>query len=115
MSFALEHLSADEREAIARDCFEVKEKRGHELHGLCAFHAEKEPSFSYNIEKDLCNCFSCGASGDLIALWGQAHGYTDNRDAFLAFRDQYASENSSDKPKNPRGALEKKGVLQIMR
>lgn len=89
MSFALDQLSASERERIARDCFQVTEQRGDELHGLCPFHAEKQPSFSYNFEKDLCNCFSCGASGDLVAMWGQAHGYGDNKDAFVAFREQY--------------------------
>jgi len=105
MSFSLDHLSAAERESIARDCFQVTEKRGNELHGLCAFHAEKQPSFSYNIDKDLCNCFSCGASGDLIALWGQSHGYGDNKDAFLAFRDQYApADTSGRKASKPKSA-----------
>jgi|LGOV01.1.fsa_nt_gb putative DNA primase/helicase len=98
MSFALDNLSADERLAIAKDCFQVTEQRGHELHGLCPFHAEKQPSFSYNVEKDLCNCFSCGESGDLVTLWGQARGYGDNKDAFLAFREQHAPPDTPGKP-----------------
>ncbi len=89
MSYVLDHLSAAEREAIARDSFQVTEQRGDELHGLCPFHGENKPSFSYNIAKDLCNCFSCGATGDLISLWGQSRGYVSNDSAFAAFRDQY--------------------------
>ena len=89
MSYATENLSAAEREAIATDCFQVTEKRGDELHGLCPFHGEKKPSFSYNVVKDLCNCFSCGATGDIIALWGVSRNYGSNDEAFAAFREQY--------------------------
>jgi len=113
MSFALEHLSVSEREAIARDCFQITEKRGNELHGLCPFHSEKQPSFSYNFEKDLCNCFSCGASGDLISLWGQAQGCGDNKEAFLAFRERFAEPTAFDKPAGkPRSAPQRSAAAK---
>lgn len=102
MSYATDHLSAGEREDIAKYCFEVTEKRGDELHGLCPFHAEKQPSFSYNAVKDVCNCFSCGAKGDLISLWGTANGYSDNSEAFKAFRDRYCPGDTSPPPKQEK-------------
>jgi len=96
VSYSTDHLHASEREAIARSCFQVTEHRGNELHGLCPFHGEKKASFSYNYEKDLCHCLSCGASGDLIKLWGEAHGYGDNDTAFKAFAREYGSDTSGD-------------------
>lgn len=39
---------------------------GHELVGLCPFHAEETPSFRVNDTKGLFNCFGCGASGDVL-------------------------------------------------
>jgi len=89
MSYCKEHLNQAERESIARACFQVESKQGNELHGLCPFHQEKKPSFSYNVEKDLCHCLSCGASGDLVTLWGEVHGYQNNDDAFAAFRERF--------------------------
>ena len=103
MSFSTDHLSAADRERIARDCFDVTEQRGDEIHGLCPFHGENKPSFSYNIEKDVCNCFSCGAKGDLVTLWGEANGYADNEAAFKAFRDaQGLSDTSGQQPPKRR-------------
>jgi putative DNA primase/helicase len=91
MSFCLDNLTPADRERIARELFEVKESRGHELHGLCPFHQETKPSFSYNIDKDLCNCFSCGASGDLITMFGQAEGL-DEASAFITFKAKHAPD-----------------------
>ncbi len=86
MSFAAENLSQAERERIARECFSVANtiKNGAELHGLCPFHDEKKPSFGYNIEKDIYNCFSCEATGDLISLWCHHKGL-DKKSGFKAF------------------------------
>jgi len=96
VSYCTDHLSAGQREQIARDCFQVTDQRGSELHGLCPFHAEKKASFSYNFDKDLCNCLSCGSAGDLISLWGQSRGYADNDSAFAAFSKQYGPDKSAD-------------------
>ncbi len=101
MSYCTDNLSASERDAIARDCFQVTEQRGSELHGLCPFHAEKQPSFSYNVDKDLCNCFSCGAGGDLIALWGTAYGCGDNSADFVAFKSKYGPADATPRRTSP--------------
>jgi len=95
VSYSAEHLNATDREQIARASFQVVEQRGSELHGLCPFHGEKKPSFSYNFDKDLCNCLSCGAAGDLIKLWGQAHGHDDNDSAFKAFAKEFGPDQSA--------------------
>ncbi len=49
-------------------------KAGHELVGLCPFHAENTPSFRVNDGKGLYHCFGCGASGDIIDFVRAAEG-----------------------------------------
>ena len=41
-------------------------KNGKGWFGLCPFHADKTPSLSINPNKNLWQCFGCGASGDTI-------------------------------------------------
>lgn len=43
-------------------------KRGRKHVGLCPFHAEKDPSFTVDDEKQLYHCFGCGAGGDVFTL-----------------------------------------------
>ncbi len=41
-------------------------KRGKNYLGSCPFHAEKEPSFTVSLEKQIFHCFGCGASGSVF-------------------------------------------------
>ncbi|MCL5037512.1 MAG: DNA primase [Chloroflexi bacterium] len=41
-------------------------KAGNRFKGLCPFHKEKTPSFTYSPEKGLWYCFGCGQGGTLI-------------------------------------------------
>jgi len=41
-------------------------KNGKSHMGLCPFHADKNPSLSINTQKNLWQCFGCGAAGDAI-------------------------------------------------
>ena len=41
-------------------------KSGKEYEACCPFHREKSPSFKVNPEKQIFNCFGCGATGDAI-------------------------------------------------
>ncbi len=107
MGFALEHLSEARRIEIARELFKIKGKptaRG-ELIGLCPFHEEKNPSFSYNFKKDEYNCFSCAAAGDLIKLWAHVHcPGMDEKEAFKAFCTEFdCHSHDSGKPENKGG------------
>jgi DNA primase len=43
-------------------------KRGSKYVGLCPFHAEKQPSFTVDNEKQLFHCFGCGVGGDVFTL-----------------------------------------------
>lgn len=89
MSWSTDNLSDQQRDQIARECFDVREERGNELHGLCPAHDDHNTSFSYNIIKDACNCLACGFKGDLIAMWGAATSHTDNTEAFKAFKTKF--------------------------
>jgi DNA primase len=41
-------------------------KNGKSYHGLCPFHEDTNPSLSINPDKNLWQCFGCGAAGDVI-------------------------------------------------
>jgi hypothetical protein len=48
------------------DSYIPLKKKGKEHEACCPFHAEKNPSFKVNEEKELFHCFGCGVSGNLI-------------------------------------------------
>jgi putative DNA primase/helicase len=90
-------LTESEREAIARDLFDViGDRSGDEIHGLCPFHGDTNPSFSYNIVKDVYNCFTCQKTGDLIRLWSKIRGTGDDADDFKEFCERYGIRIRSD-------------------
>lgn len=49
-------------------------KKGKEYSGLCPFHGEKTPSFTVNENKQIFQCFGCGAGGDVIDFIQEYHG-----------------------------------------
>jgi putative DNA primase/helicase len=95
MGWAKDHLPEMERAAIARDCFQAQPGDSGEIHGLCPAHDEKEPSFSYNIAKDICNCFSCGFTGDLVTLWCHSEGIGDKTAGFKAFVAKFGNPDTA--------------------
>lgn len=96
MGYAANHMGPGQLEDIARGLFTVKSEKGGELIGLCPVHDEKNPSFSYNPAKDVCHCFSCGFGGDIIKLWGTLRGYSDQKDGFKAFCDEFGISDTLD-------------------
>ncbi len=42
--------------------------------GLCPFHAEKTPSFSVNVEKQIFHCFGCGTGGNVFTFLMKMEG-----------------------------------------
>ncbi len=51
-------------------------KAGRNFVGLCPFHAEKEPSFTVNPERQTFHCFGCKKGGDVFSFWMEYHGTT---------------------------------------
>lgn len=48
-------------------------KAGRNYVGLCPFHAEKDPSFTVNPERQSFHCFGCKKGGDVFAFWMEYH------------------------------------------
>lgn len=46
-------------------------KAGANYKGLCPFHADSNPSFSVNPQKNICKCFVCGAGGNPISFYSK--------------------------------------------
>lgn len=107
MAFALQHLSSIEREQIARALYAVDSSKssGAELRGLCPFHEEKNPSFSYNVDRDAYNCLGCGVGGDLVTLWAHGRGISDPSEALREFKREFnISTGQSPAPRTDRPA-----------
>jgi len=49
-------------------------RAGRNFIGLCPFHAEKDPSFTVNPERQSFHCFGCKKGGDIFTFWMEYHG-----------------------------------------
>lgn len=100
MGWALKHLSAGERERIARGLFSVQEvvTRGDAvvwLNGLCPLHDDRNPSFGYNVEADVYHCLTgCSKDGDLVDLFCRVRGL-DATAGFVAFKREFGRPEES--------------------
>jgi putative DNA primase/helicase len=101
MGIALEKLNEVQRAEIARSLFQVDSKLSTtvELRGLCPIHNESHASFSYNVAKDVYNCRSCKAAGDLVTLYCKCRGL-DSKDGFKSFLQEYGIETDGHAPGN---------------
>lgn len=55
---------------------ETLQKRGKHYRMLCPFHAEREPSFIADINRQRAHCFGCNWDGDSIAFTMKYHNCT---------------------------------------
>ncbi len=112
MGFAKDKINSDVRAQIAASLFVVKtdDSKRSELIGLCPIHGESNPSFSYNVVKDVYFCQSCQATGDLIDLWCHVNGQPDKKEGFKAFcrAHQIEKDGSSSRPAAAAKRQEKK-------
>lgn len=66
--------------------------------GLCPFHNESNPSFSVSYERNLYNCFSCHASGDIYTFVSEKYNTRSFPDTieFICLKYGIDMPNSSD-------------------
>jgi DNA primase len=73
------YQTAKEKIKRAADIVEVVggfvqlKKAGMNHVGLCPFHAEKDPSFTVNRERQTFHCFGCKKGGDVFSFWMEYH------------------------------------------
>lgn len=61
-------------ELVLRPYVQLKPNGSGKFMGCCPFHSERTPSFSVNTVKNVYNCFSCGAKGDIIKFIREKEG-----------------------------------------
>lgn len=49
-------------------------RAGANLKGVCPFHADTDPSFNVNPDRQFFHCFGCGASGDIFSFLQRIEG-----------------------------------------
>lgn len=85
MSWALDNLTADQRERVFRDLLRQAGREvvstssgGRNLVCRCPIpgHEDHNPSFGYHLDKDVWACGTCGGS-DLVNLFARVQGLTD--------------------------------------
>lgn len=60
----------------------------HSVMGHCPFHTDKHPSFSIDIDRALCHCFSCGYNGTLRRLFREITGHSINKELGIKYEAQ---------------------------
>lgn len=56
--------------------------------GHCPFHTDKHPSFSVDLDRALCHCFSCGYNGKLRGLFREITGHSINKELGIKWEAQ---------------------------
>ena len=56
--------------------------------GHCPFHTDRHPSFSVDIDRGLCHCFSCSYSGTLRKLFREITGHSINKELGIKYESQ---------------------------
>ncbi|KIX12644.1 CHC2 zinc finger domain-containing protein [Dethiosulfatarculus sandiegensis] len=102
MSWALDHLSRDQRLSILESLEGQSKASGSWQMTLCPFHNDHTPSFGYDPDKDCWKCFAGCGNDDMMNLWARIHGTGDKKADFKAFVARYGDEEPSKKAKPGR-------------
>lgn len=78
-------------------------KRGTNWVGLCPFHADKDPSFSVNEDKQIFYCFGCGEGGNAFKFLMKLKGLT-----FIEAVKELASRYGIEIPERPLSPSQEK-------
>jgi DNA primase len=89
-------------------------KAGRNYVGLCPFHAEKDPSFTVNPERQTYHCFGCKRGGDIFSFWMEYHS-TAFPEAIrdLAEKYQITLPESFDASAEKQKAAQKRAIFKI--
>jgi DNA primase len=91
-------------------------KAGKNFLGLCPFHAEKEPSFTASLEKQIFHCFGCGQGGDVFTFVMQYHNLSfPEAVRFVAQRYGIAVTTRQMSPAQKQRFQEKERLLELNR
>ena len=82
-SAILAHFAGDFRPFYNKHLQGMK-PAGKELSALCPFHADKNPSFSFNPETGLWNCHAGCGGGDILDFYGKLHNLDPKNGGFPA-------------------------------
>ena len=92
-----------------------QKSRGKQVKIICPFHDDHKPSCGVNLEKQVYNCFACGAGGNALDFVAHMEGLDPNnmtelRKAALLAAEMFHIEDATVKPK--RGHISKAGAVQ---
>ena len=65
-----------------------KSVKHNSIMGHCPFHTDKHPSFSVDLDRALCHCFSCGYKGKLRGLFREITGHSINKELGIKWEAQ---------------------------
>lgn len=65
-----------------------KNVKHNSIMGHCPFHTDKHPSFSVDLNRALCHCFSCGYNGKLRGLFREITGHSINKELGIKWEAQ---------------------------
>lgn len=65
-----------------------KSVKHNSIMGHCPFHTDKHPSFSVDLDRALCHCFSCGYNGKLRGLFREITGHSINKELGIKWEAQ---------------------------
>lgn len=65
-----------------------KNVKHNSIMGHCPFHTDKHPSFSVDLDRALCHCFSCGYNGKLRGLFREITGHSINKELGIKWESQ---------------------------